>query len=83
MLLEPLDILCNGLFEVLELEEVNVVDDLAARSPAVLHKGAELGGLHSHHSAAGVVEDSNLARAEKALGYDQAPKRVLPEERNE
>ena len=82
MLLKPLDIFGNGLLDVLELKEVNVVDGLATRRPALLHEGAELRCLHSHHTAAGVVEDRDLTRAEKALGYDQAPKRVLPEERD-
>ncbi|CAK5265267.1 unnamed protein product [Mycena citricolor] len=79
--LQELDVVADRLLEVRELKEVDPVDLLRAHMVAgarPLDELLELRTVERDHPAARVVVDRDLARAEQALGDDQAAQRVLP-----
>ena len=78
-LLEVLDVFLDALFQLRELQEVDVVhhfQSLVLRV-RVLDDVAELWRGKSEHPTVGMVEDSNLACAEKALGDDDGAQGIL------
>ena len=76
VLLQPLDVAAHRAFGVSELVEVDGVDRDRARA-GLLDDVTQLRRVEGHHTAVGVMEDRDLARAEEALRDDDTAKCVF------
>ena len=82
VLLQVLNIVSDALFEVTEFQEINLLHSSGVVWLCIRNNIAELRRRECQHAASSMMENRNLARAQKALRDDDASQGVPPGSRD-